>query len=176
MGGSSPPLAIAQDEAPVRSDSVTSNAGVAPPPKPKKRSRAPRPVDRGEDRQTTKDASAKDGGKTQPTLEELVKQCETAATRGDCPAVRVLAQRILTRSGGSTRAGSRPMPRSSAACRRRRPTRWSDQNSSACGPGRRWSPIRSTTYGNGHERRASSGSLLWRSTYARTHWRVAAFA
>jgi len=99
MGGSSPPLAIAQDEAPVRSDSVTSNAGVAPPPKPKKPiARTAPPSIEGEDRQTTKDASAKDGGKTQPTLEELVKQCETAATRGDCPAVRVLAQRILTRS------------------------------------------------------------------------------
>ncbi len=99
MGGSSPPLAIAQDEAPVLSDSVTSNTGVAPQAKPKKPiARTAPPSIEGEDRQTTKDAIAKDGGKTQPTLEQLVKQCETAAARGDCAAVRVLAQRILASS------------------------------------------------------------------------------
>jgi len=99
MAGSSPSLAIAQDEAPVLSDSVTSDPGTATRPKPKKpiaRS-APPPIE-GEDRQTTKDESAKVGGNTQPTLDQLVTQCAAAAARGDCAAVRVLAQRILTRS------------------------------------------------------------------------------
>lgn len=47
------------------------------------------PSIQGEDRVVSKDA-------TKSTIEQLVKQCETAAARGDCAAVRALAQKILT--------------------------------------------------------------------------------
>ena len=80
---SSPVLSIAQDDAPDAAPEAQKQASKKPI------TRTPAPSIEGEDRVTTKDAGEK------PTLEQLVKQCETAAARGDCAAVRAIAQKIL---------------------------------------------------------------------------------
>lgn len=93
-GGAAPPLSIARDEDPATAESAPRDdaATVKQPPK-KPIARTAPPEIEGEDRVTTKDSA-----KTPPAIEQLVKQCETAAARGDCAAVRVIAQKILTSS------------------------------------------------------------------------------
>jgi len=93
-GGAASSLAIAQDEGDVLSDAGSPQPGAGPGPAPKKpiARTSPPPIE-GEDRHV-----AKDSAKSQPTLDQLVQQCEAAAVRGDCAAVRSLAQRILTSS------------------------------------------------------------------------------
>lgn len=104
-GAGSAPLAIAQDSDPAPAEE---SGGAAPSskaetvdsrPSPKKPiGRTPAPSIEGEDRQVT------------TTLDQLVKQCETAAAKGDCPAVRALAQRIYSSSPTAykTRIANKP--------------------------------------------------------------------
>jgi hypothetical protein len=82
-GATSPTLSIAQDDA----SGAEPEAAKQTPKKPI--ARTPAPSIEGEDRVVTKDAA-------KPTIDQLVKQCETAAARGDCAAVRVIAQKIMT--------------------------------------------------------------------------------
>ncbi len=80
FAGGQPGLVIAQDDA----------ESAAPTPAPKKPvARTAPPSIEGEDRVVSKDAAP-------PTIDQLVKQCETAAARGDCAAARTIAQKILT--------------------------------------------------------------------------------
>jgi hypothetical protein len=95
--------------------------GVAPPAAPAERTprgavtptvpmtestapvaRAPLPPIDGEDRRPTVDSSSSTAGEktttAAPSIEQLVKQCESAAARNDCAAVRVIARRIATAS------------------------------------------------------------------------------
>ncbi len=85
-GAASPPvLSIAQDDIPAATGQAESAKQGAKKPIARKAA----PSIEGEDRVTTKDAA-------KPTLDQLVKQCETAAARGDCATVREIAQKILT--------------------------------------------------------------------------------
>lgn len=90
-GGAPPAMAIAQDPDPVVTDNAPRDEQAKAKPK-KPIARTAPPSIEGEDRQVSKDTAKQ----VQPTLEQLVKQCETAAARGDCAAVRVIAQKILT--------------------------------------------------------------------------------
>lgn len=92
-GGTAPSLSIAQDDAPVAADSAPRNEAATVQPAPKKPiARTPPPEIEGEDR------VSKDNTKAPATIDQLVKQCESAAVRRDCAAVRVIAQKILTSS------------------------------------------------------------------------------
>jgi len=81
-----PALSIATDDA---APLAESKAAKQSPKKPIARTEPP--SIQGEDRVVSKDAA-------KSTIEQLVKQCETAAARGDCAAARVIAQKILTSS------------------------------------------------------------------------------
>ncbi len=82
-GAASPPvLSIAQDDARAAPPEAQNQAPKKPLAGP------PSPSSEAEDRVISKDAA-------KPTLDQLVKQCETAAARGDCTAVRAIAQKIL---------------------------------------------------------------------------------
>lgn len=86
-GNATPPtLSIATDDA-TPMDESSGKAVKQAPKKPIARTEPP--SIQGEDRVVSKDAA-------KPTIEQLVKQCETAAARGDCAAVRAIAQKILT--------------------------------------------------------------------------------
>lgn len=114
-GGGSAPLAIARDsDQPSVEESAGLEAGAsvdkpAAKPEPKKPiGRTPPPSIEGEDRQVTTDV--KKAQAQQATLDQLVKQCETAAAKGDCPAVRALAQKIFSSSPAAykTRVANKP--------------------------------------------------------------------
>jgi len=112
-GASSAPLAIAQDSDQAPVDEPVGGGKAASQPQPTKPSpkkpiaRTPPPSIQGEDRVTADTAKAQ---AQQTTLDQLVKQCETAAAKGDCPAVRSLAQRIFSTSPAAykTRVANKP--------------------------------------------------------------------
>lgn len=89
-GAGAPALVIAQDDAPVMSAPTSRDDAETLKVAPKKPiGRTAPPAIDGEDRVVSKDAA-------KPSLDQLVKQCESAAARGDCAAVRTIAQKILT--------------------------------------------------------------------------------
>jgi len=108
-GGGPATLSIAQDsdQAPSAAPEPTRTNEVTSAPK-KPIGRTPAPSIEGEDRQVTTDS--KKARAQQATLDQLVKQCETAAAKGDCPAVRALAQRIFSTSPSvyKSRVASKP--------------------------------------------------------------------
>ena len=66
----------------------------------------PEPTPRGQVKEASAEASVTDTGKTPPN-EQLARQAESAATRGDCPAVRAIVGRLKKQDEGfyKTRLG-----------------------------------------------------------------------
>ena len=84
-------LSIAQDDA--SGATVEAHKQVSKKPL----ARTPAPSIEGEGSVTSADGGT-------PTLDRLVKQCETAAARGDCTAVRAIAQKILSTAPAAYRS------------------------------------------------------------------------
>lgn len=91
--GVAPSLSIAQDDAPEPSPAQRDEAATVKSPPKKPIARTPPPTIEGEDRYVDKGTP-----KVPPTIDQLVKQCETAAARGDCTAVRAIAKKIQASS------------------------------------------------------------------------------
>lgn len=82
---------------------IASDHGGAPSPAPVQpdgRELAPRPPPMADAGGARAAGTASGEARQVSPVEQLIKQCETAAARGDCAAVRVLAERIAKSSPG----------------------------------------------------------------------------